>query len=158
MTGTHTLRTMGSFKEQNLDYKPALVLKNGVTEQTETGTKFRKVTLSIILERKYLRYIRQTVAPSAVLVMMSWVWVIFWRLIRTYDIELWKFHLQLSFLVSPEVVPGRLGLLVILTLGMINTLNSAVETNPRPQKGTTAMVSWISICLGFILVSNFWFW
>ena len=79
---------MGSFREQNLDYKPALVLENGVTELTEIGTKFRKVALSLILERKYLRYIRQTVAPSAVLVMMSWVWVIFWRLIRTYDIEL----------------------------------------------------------------------
>ena len=63
--------------------------------------------------------------------------------------------MQLSFLVSPEVVPGRLGLLVILTLGMINTLNSAAETNPRPQKGTTAMVSWIGICLGFILVNIF---
>ena len=52
--------------------------------------------------------------------------------------------------MPPEIVPGRLGLLVTLFLCQINTLNNIMETNPRSNEGPNAILIWTCICIAFI--------
>ena len=59
-------------------------------------------------------------------------------------------YFQLSFLVPPEIVPGRLGLLVTLFLCQVNVLNNLVETKPRSHDGPTAILQWAGVCVSFI--------
>ncbi len=54
------------------------------------------------LKRKKIQYLIQVYLPSCMFVVVSWV----------------------SFLIKPEVVPGRMGLLVTLFLVLINIFNS----------------------------------
>ena len=60
---------------------------------------------------------------------------------------------QISFLIPPDQIPGRLGLLITLSLCMFNTLNSVSRSAPRTNKSPTAMVKWILGCLLFILLA-----
>ena len=59
----------------------------------------------------------------------------------------------MSFLIRPDVVPGRLGLLVTLFLCSINTLNAVKQKTPRPDDGTTVAVQWTVMCMTFILLA-----
>jgi glycine receptor len=56
----------------------------------------------IQLVRKQMQYLIQVYLPSCMFVVVSWV----------------------SFLIKPEVVPGRMALLVTLFLVLINIFNS----------------------------------
>ena len=67
----------------------------------------------------------------------------------------WFFLLfQISYTIPPNKIPGRLGLLVTLSLCMTNTLNSVSKTAPRATDHTvTAIVYWIVLCLLSILAA-----
>ena len=56
-------------------------------------------------------------------------------------------------MVPAEVIPGRLGLLMMLLLCMINTLNSVARTTPEANGDTTAIIYWIISCILAILVA-----
>ena len=62
-----------NFRGQNLDYVPSLSLQNSIPVKNVLGHKTSSVHMSIALQRKSMRYVKQTIMPSAVLVMMSWV-------------------------------------------------------------------------------------
>ena len=59
---------------------------------------------------------------------------------------------QFSFLIAPEVVPGRLALIVTLLLCLVNTLNSVNRHSPRADSGATALLKWVIFCKCFLLV------
>ena len=61
--------------------------------------------------------------------------------------------LQLGFLVPPDSVPGRLGMLVTLFLCQTNTLNDLVTKGPRGSNGTTSLIQWVLICTCFIIAA-----
>ena len=61
---------------------------------------------------------------------------------------------QISFLIPPKAVPGRLGLLVTLCLCALNTLNLVSEKAPQTDEGSTALVKWINLCMMFIFVAT----
>ena len=61
--------------------------------------------------------------------------------------------LQLGFLVPPDSVPGRLGMLVTLFLCQTNTLNDLVTKGPRGSNGTTYLIQWVLICTCFIIAA-----
>ena len=63
-----------------------------------------------------------------------------------------KHKFQISLMVPPDNVPGRLGLLVTLSLCMINTLNSVASSTPRADNATTALVKWILLCMVWIQI------
>ena len=42
-------------------------------------------------------------------------------------------YLQVSFLVPPEIVPGRMSLLITLFLVLINIFNSITANSPNAQ-------------------------
>ena len=61
------------------------------------------------------------------------------------------FIFQVSFIVPPTAIPGRLGLLLTLFLCMVNTLNSVSRYSPKADSGPTMLIIWIVICICFQL-------
>lgn len=54
-----------------------------------------------------------------------------------------------SFLIPPEVVPGRMALLVTLFLVLINIFNTITNVSPNVE-GMTAISSWMIACILFV--------
>ena len=54
-----------------------------------------------------------------------------------------------SFLIPPEVVPGRMALLVTLFLVLINIFNTITNVSPNVE-GMTAIASWMIACMFFV--------
>ena len=65
--------------------------------------------------------------PSGLFVVVSWV----------------------SFLIPPEVVPGRMAMLITLFLVLINIFN-IVTTNSPNVEGMTAIAAWMLVCIFFV--------
>ena len=63
--------------------------------------------------------------------------------------------LQISFFIPAEQIPGRLGLLVTLSLCMFNTLNSVSRYMPRTKQSPVALVRWILWCMKFEVAALF---
>ena len=67
-------------------------------------------------------------------------------------LKYFHFTFQVSFLIPPEIVPGRMTLLVTLFLVLINIYNN-VE-NKSPVSNTTNFLSlWMLICILFVFGS-----
>ena len=54
-----------------------------------------------------------------------------------------------SFLVPPEVVPGRMAMLITLFLVLINIFNT-VTTNSPNAEGMNAITAWMLVCILFV--------
>lgn len=76
------------------------------------------------LVRKTMQYLVQVYLPSGMFVLVSWV----------------------SFLIKPEVVPGRMALLVTLFLVLINIFNSVRERAPISSK-LNAIDLYLVVCI-----------
>jgi len=81
----------------------------------------------IVLTRKMSFYIITYYLPSGLFVIVSWI----------------------SFLVNPEVVPGRMTMLVTLFLVLIN-IHNTIQTNSPKAEGFTAIKTWIIACIVFV--------
>ena len=55
----------------------------------------------------------------------------------------------ISFLVPPEVIPGRMAMLVTLFLVLVNIFNN-VTTNTPKAEGLTAIEAWMLACILFV--------
>ena len=75
----------------------------------------------------FFRYLYIYYLPSGLFVVVSWV----------------------SFLIPPEVVPGRMALLVTLFLVLINIFNTITNVSPNTE-GMTAIASWMIACMFFV--------
>jgi len=76
------------------------------------------------LQRKQMQYIVQVYLPTSLFVIVSWV----------------------SFLIKPEVVPGRMALLVTLFLVLINIFNSVREQAPISSR-LNAVDLYLVVCI-----------
>ena len=54
-----------------------------------------------------------------------------------------------SFVVPPDIIPGRMALLVTLFLVLVNIFNT-VTTNTPKAEGLTAIEIWMLSCLLFV--------
>ena len=79
------------------------------------------------LTRKMSFYVITYYLPSGLFVLVSWI----------------------SFLVNPEVIPGRMTLLVIIFLVLINMFNT-IQSNSPTAEGITAIESWVIACIIFV--------
>ena len=61
-------------------------------------------------------------------------------------------NFQMSFLIPPNAIPGRLTMLVTLFLCEITTLNSVAQSVVSTEE-PTVMVRWIFLCLAFIFLA-----
>lgn len=82
------------------------------------------------LQRKQMQFVVQVYLPSAMFVIVSWV----------------------SFLVKPEVVPGRMAMLVTLFLVLINIFNSVREQAPI-SSSLNAVDLYLVVCISFVFAS-----
>ena len=74
--------------------------------------------------RQLVKHIFQTYLPTFIIVFVSW----------------------LSFLVPPAAYPGRMGMLVVLMLVIINIMLKVVEMSPM-SSGICGLTLWTIICL-----------
>ena len=54
-----------------------------------------------------------------------------------------------SFLIPPEVIPGRMAMLVTIFLVLINIFNTITNVSPNVE-GMTAIASWMIACILFV--------
>jgi len=80
--------------------------------------------IQVRLQRKQMQFLVQVYLPSFMFVVTSWV----------------------SFLIKPEVVPGRMGLLVTLFLVLINIFNSVREQAPISSR-LNAIDLYLVVCI-----------
>merc|ERR1712013_481143 len=83
------------------------------------------------LSRRWTRYIFIYYLPSSLCTITSWA----------------------SFLINPQVVPGRMGLLVTLFLSLTTLLISTISSSPGVAVGITALTAWIIIQYVFIVAA-----
>ena len=76
------------------------------------------------LHRQLICSLLQTYIPTTIIVAVSW----------------------LSFLIPPEAHPGRMGMLVVLVLVIINIMLKIIETSPL-RSGICGLTIWTIICL-----------
>lgn len=81
----------------------------------------------LTLRRKVSHYIITYYLPSGMFVIVSWI----------------------SFLVPPEIVPGRMTLLVTVFLVLVNIFNT-ITTNIPKAEGLTAIEAWVIVCVLFV--------
>ena len=79
------------------------------------------------LQRHYMKYLFNYYLPSGLFVIVSWS----------------------SFLIPPEIVPGRMTLLVTLFLVLINIFNNITITSPNTET-MTALSAWMIACILFV--------
>ena len=96
------------------------------------GVTFSFVGFKLMLVRNFSQHILSHYFPSVILVMVSWI----------------------SFMVPPEVVPGRMALLITLLLVKVNLLGTVIRTQP-PSNSSTLLVVWIIGCITFITAALF---
>jgi len=79
------------------------------------------------LERHVMSYIITYYLPSGLFVVVSWI----------------------SFLIPPDIVPGRMALLITLFLVLINIFNNVTTNSPKAE-GLTAIEIWMLACILFV--------
>jgi len=82
------------------------------------------------IQRKQMQFVVQVYLPSFMFVIVSWV----------------------SFLVKPEVVPGRMAMLVTLFLVLINIFNSVRENAPISSR-LNAVDLYLVVCIFFVFAA-----
>ena len=88
------------------------------------GTKVSTYGCTLLLKRKLSMHVMETYVPTSLFLVASWI----------------------SFLIPPEVVPGRMTLLVTLLLVQINL--SLTKTKDAPRATTiTALSLWNILCI-----------
>ena len=86
----------------------------------------------IVLQRSRLQILFQTYLTSAMFVFVSWV----------------------TFMIKPEVVPTRMGLLVTIFLVLINIFNG-VKSEAPVSKTLNAVDRYLLICIGLVFMALF---
>ena len=111
-----------------LDYEIEIMdIKPEETHYMALGMNYSVAGFELILTRKMSFYIVTYYLPSGLFVVVSWI----------------------SFLVNPEVIPGRMTLLVTIFLVLINIFNT-IQTNSPKAEGLTAIEAWVIACIIFV--------
>ena len=111
-----------------LDYEIDIIdIKPSDTHYMALNMNYSVCGFELILTRKMSFYIVTYYLPSGLFVVVSWI----------------------SFLVNPEVIPGRMTLLVTIFLVLINIFNT-IQTNSPKAEGLTAIEAWVIACIIFV--------
>lgn len=111
-----------------LDYEIEINdLRPDQTHYLALGMNYSVAGFEMILHRKISFYVVTYYLPSGLFVVVSWI----------------------SFLVNPEVIPGRMTLLVTIFLVLINIFNT-IQTNSPKAEGLTAIEAWVIACIIFV--------
>eukprot|EP00093_Oithona_nana_P008850 08850.XXX_313244_316909_1 [CDS] Oithona nana genome sequencing. len=114
-----------------LDYKVeinALKLEDRTLQYVDSNYSLCGFEMKLV--RNSAKYLYIYYLPSGLFVIVSWV----------------------SFLIPPEVVPGRMALLVTLFLVLVNIFNTINNISPNVE-GMTAISMWMIACIFFVFGS-----
>ena len=118
--------------EDALDERSATVLDYNATikrlEDWGMEGSYSTVGFRIKLRREYEACVINYYLPSTIFVVVSWI----------------------SFLIPPDVIPGRMGLLITLLLVLINLFNSIKDP---PATSPSALDVWILSCIFFVTLA-----
>ena len=90
------------------------------------------VGFHVRLERNFFKHILSYYFPSLLFVLVSWI----------------------SFVIPPDVIPGRMGMLIVVLLVQVNLFGTVLGTQP-PTKYPTSLEIWIIICIMFVMGTLF---
>ena len=111
----------------NLDY--SIDIEAMPAQEVEClNDNYSVVGFKLVLERHYNKHLINYVLPSFIFVITSWI----------------------SFVIPPEIVPGRMTLLITLLLVLISLFGTIVRTQP-PTTSPTALVAWTLFCMMFVI-------
>jgi len=112
-----------------LDYDIEIKELNKNDQIFEAGAlgNFSLAGFEMNLSRHVMSYIITYYLPSGLFVLVSWI----------------------SFLIPPDIVPGRMALLITLFLVLVNIFNN-VNTNSPKAEGLTAIEIWMLACILFV--------
>ena len=114
-----------------ITFKP---LRSEDTHYMALGMNYSTAGFELILSRKMSFYIITYYLPSGLFVGISWV---------RYHCQSMKLYILycycFSFLINPEVIPGRMTMLVTLFLVLIN-IHNTIQTN-SPKVNNT-LIKW----------------
>ncbi|CAB4056186.1 unnamed protein product [Lepeophtheirus salmonis] len=115
-----------------LDYSMSMDLLREEDRILEYGAlgNYSITGIEINFIRHKLKYLYVYYLPSGLFVVVSWA----------------------SFLIPPEIVPGRMAMLITLFLVLINIFN-IVTTNSPNVEGMTAIAAWMIGCIFFVFWS-----
>jgi len=88
---------------------------------------FSLAGFEMTLSRHVMSYIITYYLPSGLFVVVSWI----------------------SFLIPPDIVPGRMTLLITLFLVLVNIFNNVTTNSPKAE-GLTAIEIWMLVCILFV--------
>ena len=126
--GKATIKYDDTSKNTILDYKiEVMEMKDEDRIIAYSGTNYSVTGLEMKLVRNRQKYLYIYFLPSGLFVVVSWV----------------------GFLIPPEVVPGRMALLITLFLVLINIFNTVTSNSPNVE-GMTAIAAWMLACILFV--------
>jgi len=132
MTFTQTNKVQGYVKTAHsvvLDYAVNVLQlrpEDQILGYGELGN-FSVAGFEMVLNRHVSHYLITYYLPSGLFVVVSWI----------------------SFVVPPDIIPGRMALLVTLFLVLVNIFNT-VTTNTPKAEGLTAIEAWMLSCILFV--------
>ena len=93
----------------------------------ELNQTYSTAGFELTLERNFLKYIISYYMKSGLLVASSWI----------------------SFVIPPDVIPGRMALLITLLLALVNLSGTVIDKRPS-TKSTTILEIWMFICTSYV--------
>ena len=115
---------------------------------------FSRGGFEIGLVRKTEKYVYNYFIPSGLLVIVSWVKTkkISWK--ENYRVKCFEifYKLQISFVIPPEIVPGRAGVLVTVMLVLVNLFLNITSKSPNTDS-LTAISCWMIGCILFVALT-----
>ena len=126
-------KTSGQFGQKELQYVITGLNQMPKAENMTIGrVPVPMFTWKIAMKRILTPYVVKSFIPTTLIVMVSWT----------------------SFLVSPDCVPGRSGLLVTLLLVLITIYLHDLDVSPSVH-GITPLIVWTQICLTMVIGALF---
>ena len=116
----------------NLEY--AHTVKSDEKNLTAHGHQFSVVGFKLMLERHYLPHVFSYYVTSSTFVLVSWV----------------------SFLISPEVIAGRMGMLITTLLVLVNLFGTIISAQP-PSESLMVLGIWMMACIVLVKLALFAF-
>ena len=114
--------------DTNLDFNYSIEqYTENITFPTWWNQTYTHVGFKLVLNRHYSKYLLYYYGPSMIFVAASWM----------------------SFMIPPEVVPGRMALLITLLLVLVNLFGTVIETQP-PTQYPTYLDIWMLTCILFV--------
>jgi len=132
MSFAQSNKVQGYVKTANsvvLDYSVKVIPLSSLDVILDYGElgNFSVAGFEMILRRHISHYLITYYLPSGLFVVVSWI----------------------SFVVPPDVIPGRMALLITLFLVLVNIFNT-VTTNTPKAEGLTAIEAWMLSCILFV--------